>query len=95
MGGVYILIQNPIALGADSSGNPLWIYPSTQDAFIIESIVAGIIIFVGGLGFILLYETTKHSYNYSYAIKLLIFGLVLTALSFGLLQWIIKQKGGV
>jgi hypothetical protein len=93
-GGIYILIRNPIALGADQSGNPLWLYPSANDAFIIESIVAAAIIFLGGLGFIMLYEATKHSFNYSYAIKLIIFGLIACGLSFGLLQYMMKEKTG-
>ena len=92
MGGIYILTNNPIALGSNSNGQPVWLYPSTSDAFVIESIVAAIFIFLGGLGFIFLYETTKHSFNYSYAVKLLIFGLVLICTTFGLLQWMIQQK---
>jgi hypothetical protein len=92
MGGIYIWIREPIALGADNTGSPMWLYPSTQDAFIIESIVAASIIFLGGLGFVLLYETTKHSFNYTYAVKLLVIGLGLAATSFGLLQWMITQK---
>lgn len=94
MGGIYIGIRDPISLGADQSGNPMWLYPSTSEAFIIESIVAAAIIFMGGIGFVLLYETTKNSFNYGYAIKLLLIGLTLAGLSFGLLQWMMQQKGG-
>jgi OST3 / OST6 family, transporter family len=93
-GGIYIYIREPISLGANSEGDPMWLYPSTHDAFIIESIVAAAIIFMGGLGFIFLYNTTKHSYNYPYAVKLMVIGLMLAGLSFGLLQWMISQKGG-
>lgn len=93
-GGIYILIREPISLGADRNGNPLWLYPSTSEAFIIESIVAAAVIFMGGAGFILMYQTTKHSFNYNYAIKLLIVGFILSAVSFGLLQWMINEKGG-
>ena len=93
-GGLYIYIREPIAMGANSNGDPMWIYPSTHDAFIVESIVAAVVIYVGGLGYYLMYNTTKHSFNYPYAVKLLILGLTLSGLSFGLLQWIIKEKGG-
>jgi len=94
MGGIYIGIREPISLGADQQGNPMWLYPSTSEAFVIESIVAAAVIFLGGAGFVLLYEATKNSFNYGYAIKLLIIGLILAGLAFGLLQWMIKEKGG-
>jgi len=69
-GGIYIVIRDPIALGADNKGQPMWLYPSTSDAFIIESIAAAAIIFFGGFGFILMYNTTKNAFNYGYAVKL-------------------------
>ena len=93
-GGVYIYIQEPIAMGADANGEALWLYPSLHDAFIIESIVAAAIIFLAGSGFILLFNTTKHAFNYPYAMKIMVLGIVLSLLSFGLLQYMIDQKGG-
>ena len=93
-GGIYIYIQDPIAMGANSQGDPMWLYPSTHDAFIIESIVAALLIFLGGLGFVLMYNSTKHAFNYKYAIKVLIVSIALVAISFGLLQYMIDQKGG-
>jgi hypothetical protein len=93
-GGIYLWIRDPIALGADSSGSPVWLYPSTHEAFIIESIVAAVIVFMGGIGFILMFQATKNAFNYGYAIKLLILGLSMAGLSFGLLQWMISEKGG-
>jgi hypothetical protein len=93
-GGIYIMIRDPIALGANQQGQPLWLYPSTHDAFIIESVAAAAIIFLGGAGFVTMYNTTKNSFNYPYAIKLLVLGLVMSGVSFGLLQYMISQKGG-
>jgi hypothetical protein len=94
LGGMYIQIRDPIALGADSAGNPVWLYPSTSDAFILESIVAASIIYVGSFGFIVMFSATKNRYNYTFAIELLVIGLLMTAVSFGLLQWIIGVKQG-
>lgn len=94
MGGIYIQIREPIALGADAEGKPLWLYPSTNEAFVIESIVATIIIFIGSFGFVILYQATKNAYNKSYAQTLVVIGLVMVAISFGVLQWIISEKGG-
>jgi len=75
-GGVYLSIpdsngRTPIALGANSNGDPIWLYPSINDAFVIESFVAASIIFIGSLGFLVLYQSTKHLYNPSYAQKLI------------------------
>jgi len=61
MGGIYILIKEPSAMGGDASGAIMWLYPSTSDAFVIESIVAATLIFMGGAGFFLLYNATKVS----------------------------------
>lgn len=101
MGGVYLIIPDSngrlqIALGADSSGNPVWLYPSINDAFVIESIVAGVIIFIGAIGFIIIYQSTKHMYNTSYAQKLIAAGVVMAVFSFTILQYIAiarKAKG--
>ena len=92
MGGIYIYIRDPIALGADQAGKAMWLYPSTHDAFIIESFVAATAIYIAGIGFLLMYTSVKHSFNYQYAIKLLSLGLFLAALGFGLLQYMIAVK---
>jgi hypothetical protein len=100
MGGVYLGIPDSsgryqIALGANSNGDPIWLYPSVNDAFIIESFVAAAIIFIGAFGFIALYQSTKHVYNTSYAQKLIAMGVFLAAFSFLILQYImINGKGG-
>ena len=73
----------------------IWLYPSTHDAFIIESLAAAALIFLGGIGFILLYLTTKNAYNYKYAIILLGMGIVSIIVSFILLQYMIEEKGGL
>jgi hypothetical protein len=97
MGGVYLMIPNssghlPIALGADQSGTPIWIYPSITDAFVIESIVAGSVIFIGAVGFIILYQSTKHIYNTRYARILITIGFIMATVTFIILQFIIIQR---
>ncbi|MHA1672714.1 MAG: hypothetical protein ACTSYI_03720 [Promethearchaeota archaeon] len=93
-GGIYISIRDPIPLGQDASQNVMWLYPSTSEAFIIESIVAAVLMFIGGAGFIILYQSTKHAYNYSYAVKLLIIGMTAVVTGFSLLQYMIAVKSG-
>ncbi len=93
-GGIYLNIRDSIALGQDASQNVMWLYPSTSEAFIIESIVAAVLMFIGGTGFIILYQSTKHAYNYSYAVKLLIIGITAVVAGFSLLQYMIAVKTG-
>lgn len=92
-GGVYLNIPDslgrvPIALGSQS-GNPLWVYPSINDAFVIESFIAAVVIFIGAIGFMVLYSATKNLYNPSYAQKLIFLGLILAGFAFVFLQFII------
>ncbi len=94
MGGIYIQIRNPIAMGAHQDGSALWLYPSSNEAFIVESIVAAAIIFLGAFGFVVLFFATTHQSNRPYAIKLIVVALVMIFISFGFLQWIIAQKTG-
>ncbi len=99
MGGVYLITprmgQQPMpALGADSSGNPVWLYPSVHDAFIIESIVGAAIFFMGAIGFMFLFESTKYSLNPSYGRKILVLGLGLALVAFVAMQYVLDTKGG-
>ncbi|MHA1370025.1 MAG: hypothetical protein ACTSWN_14115 [Promethearchaeota archaeon] len=93
-GGIYMMVRDPIALGAKSNGDPIYFYPSLNDSFIIEGFIASIMLFAGGFGGVLLYQATMQAYNRSYAIKLLIIGLVLCITAFFTLQWIINIKTG-
>ncbi|WP_457558113.1 hypothetical protein [Candidatus Harpocratesius sp.] len=94
MGGIYISIRNPIPLGSSGDKSVMWLYPSTSEAFIIESVVAAVLMFIGGTGFLILYNSTKHAYNYSYSLKLLIIGIVCIVFSFAMLQYMIAVKSG-
>ncbi|MHA1672165.1 MAG: hypothetical protein ACTSYI_00930 [Promethearchaeota archaeon] len=88
IGGIYITICDPSPImGSDANGVALWLYPSTHDAFIIETLVAGIIIYMTGAGFFLFYNSTRHAFNYyAYTLKVLIIGLFLAVLGFFVLQ---------
>lgn len=92
-GGVYLNIPDslgrvPIALGSQG-GEPLWVYPSINDAFVIESFIAASVIFIGAAGFMVLYSATKNLYNPSYAQKLIFLGLMLAGFAFVFLQFVI------
>jgi len=90
-GGIYFEVQNPIAVGSQG-GNPIFFYPSMSDSFIIEGILASILLFMSGLGMIFLYQASLQKMNRNYAIKLLVTGLLLGIISFMALQWIVNIK---
>ena len=95
-GVVYLVYMdysvNLPAVGADLQGEPIFIYPGIQNAFIIESIVASILIFICSMGFLFLYQASKFIYNRKMALRLLIMGLILIMVSFIALQYMLSQK---
>jgi len=91
---VYLIYTEPPALGGDQQGNPLFLYPSIHDAFIVESIVASIFLFLCSLGFIFLYQASKHVYNKKIAVRILAIGILLVLISYTALQAMITVKLG-
>lgn len=96
-GGVYLSIPDsngntPITLGANQDGTPMWWYPSINDAFVIESVISGVVIFLGSIGFLIIYQSTKHMYNIEYARKLVAIGFVMVVFSFGFLQYVVMNQ---
>jgi hypothetical protein len=95
-GVVYFMIRDPPALGADpQSGDPIFLYPDISESFIIEGIVASILIFFSSTGFVLLYQASKYVYNKTLAIRILAIGIVMIIIMFILLQYMIGVKTGV
>jgi len=92
---VYLIYTQPPALGTDSNGQAVFLYTGgIHDAFIIESIVASIFIFLCSLGFVFLYQASKHVYNKKIATRILAIGIILIFLSFIALQAMIRIKLG-
>ena len=94
-GAVYFLVRNPPALGANSAGDPIFIYNSIHESFIIEGIVASILILFCSIGFITLFQASKYVYNKKMGVSILIIGLLMIIISFILLQYILSVKMGV
>lgn len=92
---VYLIYTEPPALGANSAGEAVFLYGSIHDAYIVESIVASIFIFLCSLGFVFLYQASKHVYNKKIAVRILAIGIVLVLLSYTALQAMISVKLGL
>lgn len=93
-GVVYLMIRETPALGADPSGDPIFLYPSISDSFIIEGIVASILIFISSTGFLLLYQASKHSYNRTLALRIIVIGMIMILTAFVALQYMVASKLG-
>ena len=94
-GVAYFIVREPPALGADSQGNAMFIYPDIHESFIIEGIVASILIFLCSTGFILLCQASKYVYNRKMAIYILVIGVLMTIITFIALQYILAIKSGI
>ncbi|MCK4480791.1 MAG: hypothetical protein KAV01_09710 [Candidatus Lokiarchaeota archaeon] len=94
-GVVYFLVRGTPALGANSAGDPIFIYNSIHESFIIEGIVASILILFCSIGFITLFQASKYVYNKKMGVSILIIGLLMIIISFILLQYILSVKMGV
>ena len=91
----YLLVREPPALGATQQGDPIFIFTGINDAFIIESIVASILILLSSGGFIFLYQASKYVYNRKMAVTILTIGVLTILITFIALQYIIAVKIGV
>ncbi len=89
---LYIIYRNPPAIGADSEGNAQFYYPGVHDQFIIEGIVASIVIFLASSGYLFLYQASKYIYDRSIALKILVLGFILIIFTFITLQFMLAVK---
>jgi divalent metal cation (Fe/Co/Zn/Cd) transporter len=88
-GGIYLLVSgspfnNPYGTGLVSN--------SLSDQYGVETLLSVSFMFIGFFGFLLIYESTKHVYNASYATKLLILGIILILVAVVLLYWMLIPK---
>ncbi|MHA2180017.1 MAG: hypothetical protein ACXAAH_01195 [Promethearchaeota archaeon] len=91
----YLLVREPPALGATQQGDPVFIFSGINEAFIIESIVASILIILSSVGFIFLYQASKYVYNRKMAASILTIGVLTILITFIALQYIVAVKTGV
>jgi hypothetical protein len=93
-GVVYLIVREPLAIGATQAGDPIFIYDDVHESFILESITGSILIFFCSVGFIMLYQASKYVYNKKMAIWILVVGVLMIVVSFIMLQYMIGVKSG-
>ncbi len=94
VGGVYDLVEEPYARGSDAQGNPVLIWPDQDRQFMIEGIVAGLVMFLGAAGLYMLSQATTDPHNPNRATTYQTIGAVMIALAFIILQSMYKTKTG-
>ena len=91
---VYLLVREPPALGSTGGNDPtpIFIYLDIGESFIIEGIVASVLIIFCSMGFVLLYQASKYVYNKRMAVSILTIGVLMIIITFILLQYILSVK---
>ena len=80
-------------MGADDYGNPVFVWEDNiHEAYVIESIVASILMILCSSGFILVYQASRYVYNKKIAIYYLFFGTLMILITFTLLQFMLYVK---
>ncbi len=93
IGGVYdIISENVIAFSSDKSGNPVLFYPGQDRQYIIEGIVAGLVMFMGALGLYFMHIATNEPHNTTRAMFYQSAGIFLVFMAFIILQLMFKCK---
>ncbi len=95
IGGMYDLVEKPLTIGSDQNNNPLLIFPGGTDRqFLLEGIVAGLLMFVGFGGLFLLDNAAKDPHDTQRAWKLMTVATVIVILAFLTLQRMLDVKQG-
>ncbi len=95
MGGVYDIVEKPLTIGSDTNGNPLLWYPGGIDRqFLLEGIVAALLMFIGFAGLYLMDSATKDPHDTQRAWKYMTIGSLLIILAMITLQRLIDVKLG-
>ena len=91
MGLLFDIVKEPLPLGS-RFGVPVLIDQRLDAQFIIEGIVASIIMFVGFIGFIVIFYSTRYFYEPSYARTLLLIGVVAVIAAYFVLLYMMIPK---
>jgi hypothetical protein len=90
-GGIYDLSLRPYPAVYYNKGF-LFLYPRLSEQFITDSIISGTLYFLGILGLLTIYQSTKYAYKPRQAIMTLLVGLAFVILAWVLLEAVIVTK---
>ncbi|MHA1754711.1 MAG: hypothetical protein ACTSYR_04255 [Candidatus Odinarchaeia archaeon] len=98
-GGVYDIVHQPISIGVDQAQNPVIIYTRSlggglDEQFLIEGLLGSLLMFLGFVGFMTIYESSKNIYTPNYSYMLLVAGIAMVIIAFAALQGLITLKIG-
>lgn len=91
-GGVYDLVEDPLAFGQDANRDPLLIYPSQDRQFLLEGIVAGLVMMMGAAGLYMISAATSDPHDTSRASTYQTIGVLVILIAFFILQNMYKKK---
>ena len=93
-GGIWDIVNTAVlrAMGASSTGSPVLIYPGLDYQFILEGVVSSVLIFVGCVGLLLTYQSTRHVFRPSYSKLLLVVGMAMIWISYVMLVEMLAVK---
>jgi hypothetical protein len=94
-GNIYTLVRSPPAIaGGGSSSSPIVIAPGIDIQLGLEGIVASVIVFMGTMGFGLMYYASRYVFQPGYATRLMMLGIILAALAFMIFSYLFAYKMG-
>ena len=93
-GGVYDIVEHPIARGSTQNGQPVLLLTSQDRQFLIEGIVAGVVMFIGAIGLYFMSQATTDPHNPDRATTYQIIGVFLISMAFLILQSMYNCKTG-
>jgi hypothetical protein len=94
-GGIWDIVYRDkvLTMGSNpSTGAAILISPGFDNQFLIEGVVASLFIFIGFMGFIVMYQSTRHVYRPNYARLLLVSGMALVLVSYLMLTVMMNGK---
>ncbi|MHA1377286.1 MAG: hypothetical protein ACTSRG_02780 [Candidatus Helarchaeota archaeon] len=97
-GVLYDITRNTIPLNYKQEDQtkriiPVFFWNDLHEQFVIEGVVASIIIMMGAFGVLFIYQSTKNFYRPKSAYSYLALGIALMILSFIIIEYFMGQKG--
>lgn len=91
IGLLFDIVKEPLPLGS-RFGVPVLIDERLDSQFIIEGIVAGMLMFVGFIGFVVIFYSTRYFYEPTYARTLLLIGVIAVIAAYLALLYMMVPK---